>query len=550
MSFFNNIDIHFYFAILLSIINGALLCFIGYKFLQILQLSNYKLRGYNGWLKDTKGKYVSRVLFLTLLSLSAMLVTNAVFDSYGKDKLLSYIGLVFYLYFAYVFIINLYNAKKKTPLKNTRRMNRLTICLFFISATITFGLIAISTSYVSGLRFAVISLTPILLTLLVPLCHIITLPYEELNKLRFLKKAKKKLNKMPYLIKIGITGSYGKTSTKYILNTMLSKKYSVCMSPHSFNTPMGITKVILKYLKPYNEVFIAEMGANQCRDIAYLCDLVKPTYGILTSVGSQHLRTFYSLNNIKNTKYELVKAVMDKNGYMVFNGDNEITKEFYNTSNVAKDFSSLTDKTALCYAENIKTTTMGTEFVLVLNGEKRQCRTKLLGEHNIQNILMSATMANKLQVPLDDIVLAIGELEPVPHRLELKEIKGINVLDDSFNSSVEGSKSALKVLSLFDANKIIITPGLVELGNLEKEKNIEFGFEISKVCNKCIIIGKANVQELKSGIEKNENTTCEIIETNSLEEALIEVIKNSKNADNDSSNFVILLENDLPDNYS
>jgi len=128
MDFFVNIDIHFYIGIVLSALNGVMLCFVGYKFLQILQLSGYKLRGYNEWLKDTKGKYISRVLFLSALSIAGVLVTNAVFDAYTTNKFLSYVGLIFYFYFSIVFIKHMYNAPKKTPLKNTRRMNRLTVC--------------------------------------------------------------------------------------------------------------------------------------------------------------------------------------------------------------------------------------------------------------------------------------------------------------------------------------------------------------------------------------------------------------------------------------
>lgn len=261
MDFFTNIGVHFYIAIALSLTNAVLMCFVGYKFLQIIQLSDYKMSGYIDWIKDTKAKYISRVLALSGLSIAGVLVTNAVFDAYTSNKYLSYLGLIFYFYFCVVFIKNLYDAPKKTPLKNTRRMNRLTTCLFIIVAVFTFFLIALSTEYLSLLRFGVVALMPLFLIIIVPLAFYITFPFEQTIKSIYIHKAIRTLKKMPDLIKIGITGSYAKTSCKYILNTMLSKKYSVCMSPYSFNTPMGLTKVINNYLEPFNEVLIAEMGA-------------------------------------------------------------------------------------------------------------------------------------------------------------------------------------------------------------------------------------------------------------------------------------------------
>ena len=146
------------------------------------------------------------------------------------------------------------------------------------------------------------AITPFLIPLLVILVHIILTPIEELIKLSFMIKAKHKLKKFKRLIKIGITGSFGKTSTKYILNTLLSEKYKVCMSPNSFNTPMGLTKVVNQYLHEDDEVLIAEMGAKQRGEIAYLCDFIKPHHAILTSVGNQHLETFKTIETIKKTK--------------------------------------------------------------------------------------------------------------------------------------------------------------------------------------------------------------------------------------------------------
>ena len=144
MSFFDVNNVHMYCAIVLSLINGVLMCFAAYKFFQIIQLSGYRIRGYFLWLRDTKARYVSRVVVLGLMSVLCSLVTNALFDIYSifqVDSLYSYLGLVFYFYFTIVFIQNLYSAPKKVPLKNTRRMTRLNIAMFIVSALFSFVVI-------------------------------------------------------------------------------------------------------------------------------------------------------------------------------------------------------------------------------------------------------------------------------------------------------------------------------------------------------------------------------------------------------------------------
>ena len=527
--------------ITVSAINAIILCLLGYKFLQILQLSDYKLAGYVEWAKDTKANYLGRMLALVFLSFACTLVFNACLCSYWKY--LTYIGLIPYVIFSIMFILNIMRAKKKTPLKSTYRMNRLVTTLFIICAGASYGLLQLSDLLPEFLHETAITLSPILLVFLVPLAHVIIYPFEELNKLRHIHIAKAKLKKYPYLIKIGITGSYGKTSTKYILNTLLSNKYNVCMSPHSFNTAMGLCRVVDKYLQPYDEVLITEMGASTCGDIAFLCGIIEPQMGIVTGVGNQHLRTFYSRNNIKNTKYELVKHIEKKeNGFMVFNGENDVTKEFYDKCKCEKIIVGL-HKEDNIYATDIKTSVDGTSFTMVYNQNKYPCNTKLVGEHNVQNILMATAIALKLDVTMDSIVESIKELEPTAHRLEIKQVNNYTVLDDSYNCSVEGYKSALNVLKLFDGKKIIITPGLVELGNEEKEVNRTFGKDISQVCDICVVVNKANSKEIIEGIQSNEQSTTQIIEAINLDDAKIKV--------NDfiEDNCCILFENDLPDNY-
>lgn len=546
MPFFDPSNPNLYVAIALSVINGVMLCFCGYKFLHVLQLSGYKIQGYKVWLKDTHAKYVGRIAMLSFMSLACMLVTVALFDSYiSSQSYFAYFGLIFYFTFTIVFIVNMYHVPQKTPLVQTYRMTRLCIVLGLLMAGITFGLIYVTTEFIPYVRFSSIALTPLLLPITVPIAHGILVPFENLNCLRYINWTKRKLKKYPNLIKIGITGSYGKTSTKYILNTILSQNYSVCITPHSFNTPMGVTRVVLDYLKPNHDVLIVEMGAKQVGDIKYLCDIVKPQYGILTSVGSQHLATFETLENIAKTKNELIQSLPKDDGLAIFNGNNEKCMQLYEQCDIKKFYTSTSENlNAFAFAKNVKISSNGISFVLVIDGNEVECKTKLLGEHNLENILMSAALAYNLGLSLEQIKVGISKLQPINHRLELKKENGISILDDAYNSNVEGSLCALKVLDLFKTgNKFVVTPGLVELGSKEKEENINFGKNLAKHANYVIVVNKTNKEAIKEGLLLEGFNEENIFFAQTLIEARIMLKEKTQKGD------VVLFENDLPDNY-
>ncbi len=544
MSFFAPNNIHLYIAIGLSVVNGVLLCFAGYKFFQMIQLSGYKIKGYFIWLKDTKAKYINRIFMLSLLSTCCIIVVNALFDAYSGEMLYSYIGLIFYFYFTIVFCINLYSAPKKVPLKSTRRMNRLNVALFIFAAGITFILIAISSEFLYLYRFGIICLTPLFLPIMVPLVHLIMVPFEELIKHGYVIKAKKKLKNHPDLIKIGITGSFGKTSTKYILNSILMQKYKVCMSPHSFNTTSGLTRVVNDYLVPEDEVLITEMGARNKGDIKKLVEIIRPKYAIVTGVGSQHLHTFKTLQNIQDTKFELIEG-LPEDGVAIFNGDNKGSTTLFERAKLKNRFLiGNTSESSDVKATNIVVNKKGTKFVLIVGEEKTDCSCRLVGKHNVENVLVCVKMALVLGLNLQQIKKGISELKPVPHRLELIENEnGVIILDDSYNASVEGSEVALDVLSKFGNNKIVVTPGLVELGILEKQENFNFGAKIAEVATHVVIVNIVNSESLKAGLLSKNFNDKNIFYAENLKQA------NEKIKDIIKPKDVILFENDLPDNY-
>lgn len=545
MEFFDSHNIHLYIAIFLALVNGGILTFSTSKFLQVIQQAGYDMAGYRTWLRGTRYKYVSRLFSLSLLSLSCSLVTSALFDFYHSEAMYSYLGLIFYFYFTGVFVLNLIREPNKIPLVKTKRIARTIGLLFFLYFFASFILIALSTEYLKVLRFGVITLTPMLVPYLVILAFYILLPLEKLINNYYISKAKRKLDRLDKIIKIGITGSYAKTTNKFVLKQMLSQKFKVIASPYSYNTPLGLTRIILTELNGDEDIFIAEMGAKKKGDIKDLCNLVKPDHAIITSVGSQHLETFKTIENIKETKFELAESI--ENGIVVFNGNSEGAKELFEKyDNQNKLLISSQNQNSYAYATDIKVNDSGLKFKLNLDGKSIVCQSKLLGEFNLENICMCAALSYKLGVSLSQIKNAVSLLEPVSHRMELLENQnGTLVIDDSFNASVEGSKAAIETVALFkNKTKVIITPGIVEMGKLETKANYDLGKQIAQVFDYVIIVNEINSKAICEGLEENKFDTGKIFVVQNLEEA------NEKLHSLNLQNSVVLFENDLPDLFT
>ena len=379
--------------------------------------------------------------------------------------------------------------------------------------------------------------------------HIITLagrlatPIERAVTRWYFNDGKKKLASHKDMIKIGITGSYGKTSCKVILGTILSEKYHTLITPHSYNTPMGVTRVIRNQMTGDEEVFVAEMGARNVGDIAEMCDLVAPTYGLLTSVGPQHLETFGSIENVAKTKYELIDC-LPEGGKAFLPDDGGICKGLYDKTEKEKYLFAIDGEGLYMKANDITLNEQGSSFVLCCaGGESIPCTTKLLGRHNIQNILGCAAIARRLGLTMQQIADGIGKVEAVEHRLQLIPTgNGVTVIDDAFNSNPAGTQAALDVLGGFAGRKIIITPGLVELGDVEYEENVDFGRRMAKVVDIAILVA-GNGDAIEKGLKENGYPEANIIRAGNLNDATAALSRLTRIGD------VVLFENDLPDHY-
>ena len=489
----------------------------------MLQLEYYKNDRYNNWInKNKKVVFSLRDILMFIATIVTILNVKA--------------GLIFSIFIALLLLLARNIFKEKKPLVITGRVKRI-----FTVETLIYLVVAV----LANINILFVILANILVVLayyLVIVVNGLNQPIEKMIQEKFVRKAKKTLKQMDNLKIIGITGSYGKTSTKYIVSTILSQKYNILKTPKSFNTKMGIVRTINENLKPTDQIFVCEMGADEVGEIKELCDLVHPDIGMITSIGPQHLETFGSLENIKKTKFELVDSLSDK-GVAFLNYDDENVKTVETNKNkitygVSKDNS--------YYAKDINIGEFGSEFnIYTKNGEEIYVKTKLLGEHNIINIVGAVAIAKELGLTNEQIKLGIKLLKPVEHRLELKQhANGTIIIDDAYNSNTKGAQMAVEVLGRFKTRKrILITPGIVELGDKLYEYNKIFGKQAAKNCDYVILVGEKQAKPIYEGLLEEKFDKEKIYIVKNFEEA-----KGIMNNLMDS-NTVILLENDLTDNY-
>lgn len=537
--------------VLTGALNAAFMILISYKFFQTMQQVGYRGDEYAVYLLRKRNGAITRVFMLSLLSTLAFFLVNTAL-SVVDNPLVNYCGFIPYLIFLAIYFGGEKRAKKKVPLVYTRRMLRLIIS--FSVLTVLFSVIAmIGTNALSTLlpqgsilknyRYFILCFSPALVPYTVLLAYYINKPLEKRINKKFVKKAESALEARKDLIKIGITGSYGKTSVKEILKAFLSMKYEVLSTPESYNTPLGISKTV-NNLDDNDKIFIAEMGARRQGDIKELTKMVKPDIAVITGVTAQHLETFKTLKAIESAKYELI-ANMPAGGKAYFSSDNDITAKMYEKCPYSKVLAGTGDKTrGSVYAENVVISLSGSKFTLVINGEKVDIETRLLGAHNVSNVALAAAVAADLGVSLKDIALAAASLKPVRHRLERIDGKnGVIVIDDGYNSNPEGFKRAIELLSAHGGKKYVVTPGFVELGFSENEYNFKAGELMAGVADKAILVGRGGALHVKEGLLYKGYDPANILMVADLDEAKLKLTELLHPGD------AVLFENDLMDKY-
>ena len=518
---------------------GIVLSVAAKSSLGIMQQCGYKNGGYWRWLRRKDNLFFNRLSVLALMLALATTVVSLCFSflSYAWS-----IGLAAatYLFLCLLFIVASKKYALKVGLKRSGRVIRLYVLFAVLNQVLAvaafWGLKALAdwngSQIYALIAYAPLALLPICLPTTLMLANAITSIFENARNRKFVKRAGQVLNETE-IIRVGIVGSYGKTSVKNILKTILSEKYSVVETPESYNTPMGIAKTVFSPEFAKKQVFIAEMGARKAGDISELCALVKPDYAIFTGVCEQHIATFESLDAVWQEKSVILSNV-DKKVICGKSLKSSIENGGFHKENIAYALD----------AENVSLGATETEFVLKLDKEEVHAKTRLLGEAAVENIALAAALAKELGLTAEEIQRGISALQSIPHRLALIEQNGVYILDDGYNCNPIGAQEALAALSRFEGGKCIVTPGIVECGVLEEKINETLGQQIAKAnLDKVILVGDTLVGAVKSGyaLAGGEAEKLSVVKT--LDLAQVELSKWIKAGD------CVLFMNDLPDVY-
>ena len=530
-----------------GLLNALLMLALSRKFLRGAQGSGYRAGDYFKWVNKKDNVYFTRICMLAMLSVLGFILVNMAV-SFISHPMIKYSGFLVYFLFLAIYLKGESKDKSRVPLVITKRTIRVMITFALLVVLLSVALIFIvnfiaipfQNNLLANFRYAVLCLCPIAIPYLVLLSLIINKPLEKIINKKYYKACKETLANRQDLIKIGITGSYAKTTVKNILTTILSEKYKVLASPESYNTPMGVVKTV-KRLEDSHQVLICEMGARRSGEIRELCSLVEPRIAVITGINSQHLESFISIENIIRTKSEIIGG--DFSGKAFISADSVHAVGIYEKASCEKYLAGVKKHdSSSVYAENIVVNESGTSFTIVCGEEKIDLKTELLGEHNVSNIVLCVSVALNLGFTLKEIALAIEKLKMIPHRLELKKAEnGVFVLDDGYNSNPDGIMHAIKVLSSFSGKKYVVTPGVIELGASGYRYNYEAGRYMASVCDGVILVGRRGSLHIREGLLSKEYPTDKIYMVKNLEEG------KEKLKDLVSLGDTVLFANDLPD---
>ncbi len=505
-------------------------------FLHMAQQNSYRPERYLRWLKGRERADFPLADVLAIVVLALLSILRPAWSLYAAAGL------------AVVQTLGWRRPPVKKPLVWTERAKRLYMAAYLPTAAllgVLVGVALLGSTQWAALRMSV--LLGAVLVAALPYVRWLAVaarqPFEEARNRRFIQDAARIIGEMPQLLRIGITGSYGKTSSKVVLGRVLSEAKHTLVTPDSYNTPLGITLTVRNQLKPIHQVFVAEMGARQQGDIKELCDIVHPQIGIVTAIGPQHLETFHNIETVAATKFELIDSLPPE-GLAVLNFDDPIIRERARDLTVPVLSYGLESADAAYTARDIAFSPQGMSFTLVSPKGSQPIHTRLLGRHNVYNILAAAAVAEHWGIALAVIARAVAQVPPVEHRLAAKNAGGFTIIDDAFNSNPAGAKAAVDVLAAMPGGrKLIITPGMVELGAEQFRLNREFAAYAADKLDFIVIVGQKQSEPLLAGLQDAGLPPEQYLVAADLAEAAAFMRGWVRPGD------YVLFENDLPDSY-
>lgn len=447
----------------------------------------------------------------------------------------------------------------KKPLALTKRAGRLLNIALGLAAAAALAAILLAASTGEGPRGALaVGIAAILLVQAPPFllvaANALLAPREKRINEGFLAEAREILGRLQPTV-VAVTGSFGKTSTKHILAHVLSTVAPTLATPGSVNTPLGIARIVREQLKPHHRFFVVEMGAYGPGSIARLCDLTPPDLSAITAVGDAHYERFGSLETVAKAKFEIAEATLARGGSVVLNAD-QIDRRFRDpriaeapgryalvTTSPELEAGPGTDTFAIRDAVQ---TEQGIAFTLVHEGREHAVAAPLYGLHHCTNVAVAFVLALRLGVPAETIVAALRSTPQVQHRLQVMRSEGRpTLIDDAYNSNPTGFASALGLLEVLghSSRRVLVTPGMVELGARHEEEHRRIGRLAGDVADLALVIGADRIPSFVQGFEEGSRAGRTLHRFDSFAEAKAWLDANAARDD------VVLIENDLPDLY-
>jgi UDP-N-acetylmuramoyl-tripeptide--D-alanyl-D-alanine ligase len=428
-------------------------------------------------------------------------------------------------------------AKKKLAM--TARAKRIYAIALILAALA--GIAAALITDLVGIWIVAVQLVPLTLigaTLLLA-------PAETRVQRRYWNEARARLDQLKPTV-IGVTGSYGKTSVKHIIGHVLETAAPTLITPGSVNTAMGIARVIRERLQPQHRYFVVEMGAYGIGSIRRLCALTPPHLGIITAIGMAHYERFKTLDAVSRAKYELAEAARDNGGSVIVASD---TLNFVWPRQFVERHRDLVitvgeDSGSDLVIDSVRQECDGILTAIRWRGERYELRAPLYGLHHGRNIALAFAAACSLGLPPEDIVASLRSTPQIAHRLEVKrQANGTIVIDDAYNSNPVGFASALDLLDVLrqpDGRRIVVTPGMVELGAQHEAEHARIGKLAAEHADVLVAIAPHRVAPLEAAF-RAAAPEREIVSCTGFAEARAWLDRNLTGRD------VVLLENDLPD---
>lgn len=500
----------------------------------MFQQNHYQGIRYLHWLWKEIGCEKKKIA----MRMGCLMATYGLFFVAKENVPITLLILLLMIY-TYVFMRMEDRLQYRKPLIFTHRMQRLLLACYLCYAILLCLLMHVCILPVWIAIVPFLYFMPWILLLMVAYA---IQPLEKQIQRFYMQDAKRQLRLQSKLCIVGITGSYGKTSIKTILCAVLCESYYTLMTPQSYNNRMGITVTIRTQLQKLHEIFLCEMGADHVHEIEQLMRFVAPTYGVVTAIGPQHIATFHSIEAIIHEKMQMIER-LPADGIGFLNMDDANIRSYSIQNNCSLIYYGMCED-ADYRVMHVQYTRRGSTFCILHEDKQYLFSTKLLGRHNVINIVGAIAIAHTFGVAWEILQQRIEVLDYVEHRLQLRQYRRYTILDNAYNSNPTGAQVALEVLSQMAGKHIIITPGFLDMGSEEKKAHVRLGKEIAQCVDEAILVGKNQTRDIVDGLRLQQFPFKHIHVVNGIEEAfaLLATLADPQTT--------VLLENDLPDAFN